>query len=214
MAEPYVRIAIKGQILMEEKLKWSNDRIALGKLAPCDYNPRTLSAAQYEQLKESLERFNLAEVPAIDLDNVIVAGHQRVKVLLDLYGPEYEIDIRRSNRKLSKEEFDEYLVRSNKNSGSWDMDKLANNFELSDLIEWGFDSDELDLSASEVDLPDMGDGSDPDIQQVTFTLSNEQKDFLDEAMEKAKNNLDCSDSINQNKNGNILGAIMRWYIGS
>lgn len=70
------------------------------------------------------------------------------------------------------------------------------------------------IEPMDAELPDLGDGSDPDIQQVTFTISNEQKDFLDQAMDKAKKELDCSDEINQNQNGNILGAIMRHYVNS
>lgn len=69
------------------------------------------------------------------------------------------------------------------------------------------------IDAAEVDFPNLGDGSDPDIQQVTFTLSNEQKDILDEALHKAKNNLDCTDEINENTNGNTLSAILRFYLG-
>jgi len=50
------------------------------------------------------------------------------------------------NRKLTDKEFKEYNVRSNKNSGSWDFDILANSFELPDLLEWGFEEKELDLN--------------------------------------------------------------------
>lgn len=63
----------------------------------------------------------------------------------------------------------------------------------------------------DMDFPDLGDGSDPDIQQVTFTLSNEQKDIIDQAMDKAKKELDCTDEINENKNGNTLAAICRAF---
>ena len=129
-----------------EKLEWFNDKIKLKDLKGYQHNPRTLNEKQYEELKASLEKFNLAEVPAIDQDNTIVAGHQRIRVLIDLHGPDYEIDIRRPNRKLTEKEFEEYLVRSNKNTGSWDFEILANQFETEDLIEWGFKEGELDIN--------------------------------------------------------------------
>ena len=67
----------------------------------------------------------------------------RLKVLQQLEGDEFEIDVRVPNRKLNKKEADEYLVRSNKNTGEWDDDILANAFDMDDLEEWGFDSFEL-----------------------------------------------------------------------
>lgn len=56
---------------------------------------------------------------------------------------EEEIEVRTPNRELTEKEFREYNIRSNKNIGSWDMDILANSFDTSDLIEWGFNENEL-----------------------------------------------------------------------
>lgn len=88
------------------------------------------------------------------------------------------------------------------------------------IVEFGpeFDVDVLGIKdfkidVSEVELPELN-ATDPDCQQVTFTLSNEQKDFLDQAMNKAKSELDCTDEINKNSNGNVLGAILRHYVYS
>lgn len=87
-----------------------------------------------------------------------------------------------------------------------------------DIIDLGpdFDIDLLGIKdfviePSEIDLPDLNSGE-PDCQQVTFVLSNEQKDLLDEAMDKAKIEEDTTDSINQNSNGNTLAAILRRYV--
>ena len=84
------------------------------------------------------------------------------------------------------------------------------------LLGPDFDIDLLGINGfkidpSEVDLPNL-DANDPDCQQVTFVLSNEQKDLLDEAMAKVASDEDCSDEINQNKNGNILAALVRAYL--
>ncbi len=74
-----------------------------------------------------------------------------------------------------------------------------------------FGIEDFKIDATEVPLPDL-ESEDPSCRQVTFIVSNEQKDILDEAMEKAKSSEDCSDEINQNANGNILAAIMKRYI--
>lgn len=87
-----------------------------------------------------------------------------------------------------------------------------------DLPELGpdFDMDllglkDFKLDPSEVGFPELS-GQDPDFQQRTFVLSNEQNDILNEAMEKAKKEEDISDEINQNANGNILAAIVKRYV--
>jgi len=44
---------------------------------------------------------------------------------------------------LSEKEVEELNIRLNKNTGSWDFDILANEFELPDLFEWGFSESNL-----------------------------------------------------------------------
>jgi DNA modification methylase len=45
-------------------------------------------------------------------------------------------------------------IRANKAGGSWDFDVLANEFELEELLDWGFDKKELDLDLWAGDPPD------------------------------------------------------------
>ena len=42
----------------------------------------------------------------------------------------------------------ELNVRLNQNSGEWDWDKLANEFDMTELIDWGFDAKSVDVSNS------------------------------------------------------------------
>lgn len=55
-------------------------------------------------LKKSLERFNLVEIPAIDQDGTILAGAQRIKALQILGRGGEMISVRVPNRKLTDEE--------------------------------------------------------------------------------------------------------------
>lgn len=98
---------------------WKTETRKLKDLVPASYNPRKLTQKQYEDLRSSLERFGLAEIPAINTDNLLLAGHQRVKVLTDLFGKDHEIEVRVPNRNLTEEEAKEYNIRSNKNTGEW-----------------------------------------------------------------------------------------------
>ena len=44
----------------------------------------------------------------------------------------------------TEEEIDELNIRLNKNTGSWDWDKLANEWDVNLLCEWGFKPDDFD----------------------------------------------------------------------
>ncbi len=126
-----------------EKLIWHTERRKIKDLVPYEKNPRILTDYQAEKLKESLERFNLVEIPAIDLNNKIAAGHQRIKIMILLGRGEEEIDVRVPNRKLTKKEFEEYNLRSNANTGEWDFSLLAD-LDEAFLEEVGFSSEMLD----------------------------------------------------------------------
>jgi len=144
---------------MEPKLKWTTQKRKVRDLLPYEKNPRQMTASQAKQLTKSLQKFNLVEIPAIDTDNRIIAGHMRLKIMMQLGRGDEEIDVRVPNRKLTKEEFKEYNIRSNKNTGEGDFDALANNFEIQDLKEWGFKEDELKFDfVKEDDVPEVSEG--------------------------------------------------------
>ena len=151
-----------------EKLQWKTEVRKLSDLIPVSYNPRSLSDKQAKDLKKSLLKFNLAEIPVINLDNTILAGHQRCKILAQIEGKDFEIDVRVPNRQLTPEDADEYLIRSNKNSGEFDFELLENHFSTEDLVDWGFDEDEF-----EHDVDDLGEveGEDdvPDVPEEPVT---------------------------------------------
>jgi len=125
------------------KLKWHTEKRKIDELIPFEGNPRQMTEKQNADLKKSLEKFNLVEIPAIDTDNKIIAGHQRLRVLQASGRGKEEIDVRVPSRKLTDKEFREYNIRSNKNLGEWDFDLLAN-FEDNLLIDAGFEEQELE----------------------------------------------------------------------
>lgn len=123
-------------------LAWTTQKRKVKDLVPYELNPRKLTDEQASKLKESLERFNLVEIPAIDIDNKILAGHQRIR-MLDLLGRnEEEIDVRVPNRKLTKKEFKEYNLRSNVSSGEWDFE-LLKDIDTEILLDIGLDESTL-----------------------------------------------------------------------
>lgn len=145
--------------MAHKKLEWRTERRKIKDLIPYKDNPRTLSKTQLEGLKRSLKKFNLAELPAINTDGAIVAGNQRILALSLLGRDEEEIEVRVPNRPLTKAEFRDYLLTSNRSGGSWNFEKLAEEFELDELLIAGFDSldishifdDNLDITDDEFD---------------------------------------------------------------
>ncbi len=126
-----------------EKLAWTTEKRSVIELIPYEKNPRKISEYQLNNLKRSFEKFNLVEIPAVDLDGKIIAGHQRLKVM-KLLGRENEIiDVRVPNRILTDEEYEQYLLTSNAVTGEWDFE-LLKEFEFELLQDIGFDQKVLD----------------------------------------------------------------------
>lgn len=151
---------------MSEPITWTTQKRKVRDLAPFEFNPRQLTAEQHRQLTESLKRFGLADIPIVNPDNRLIGGHQRVRVMIELGMADDVIDVRVPSRPLTEAEFKELVVRLNKNTGEWNYDVLANNFELDDLKAWGFNEAELGLGFADNDGPGGGDGpSEPKVHR-------------------------------------------------
>jgi DNA modification methylase len=125
-----------------QKLIWHTENRTIDTLLPYSKNPRTISDKQMNDLKKSLRKFNVVELPAIDTDGKIIAGHQRIKALQILGRGKESIEVRCPNRKLTQKEYDQYLITSNAVGGDWDFSKLKG-FDLDMLIDVGFDTADL-----------------------------------------------------------------------
>jgi len=123
-------------------LVWRTEKRRVNDLIPHERNPRILSDAQAENLKRSLEQFGLVEIPAVNLDGTILAGHQRVKILQLLGRGTELIDVRVPSRKLTKDEAERYMLTSNAVTGDWDFD-LLRSFDTELLLDIGFSDAEL-----------------------------------------------------------------------
>lgn len=135
---------------MGKRITWTTETRKLSDLVPWDRNPRQLTEAQAEHIETSIAQFGLVDPPAINKDNTIIGGHQRRNImeLMDEYGADAQIDVRVPSRTLNEREVEELNIRLNKNTGSFDFDALANDFEVDDLLDWGFEPFELGLDDS------------------------------------------------------------------
>jgi len=139
----------------------------VGDLIFAEYNPRQLTKDQQKHLKDSITRFGLVDPIVVnnhkDRKNIIVGGHQRVRVATDMginKVPTVEV-------KLTYDKERELNVRLNKNTGGWDFDVLANLFEIDELTEWGFNEDELVGFVSDEEVEGLIDDDEiPEVEEA------------------------------------------------
>tara|TARA_R110000803_G_C11955897_1_gene318180 strand:+ start:77 stop:724 length:648 start_codon:yes stop_codon:yes gene_type:complete len=130
-------------------------------LIGAEYNPRKLTKVKEQELKDSLTKFGLVDPVLINMnperENIIIGGHQRIKVWESMGHRTIqciELDI-------TIEEEKELNIRLNKNTGDWDFDILTEYFDSNDLVEYGFEvnevfkniEDSVDGDDIEIDIP-------------------------------------------------------------
>lgn len=137
-----------------QKLQWHTEKRKVVQLIPNDKNPRLMSPKQIEDLKKSIQKFNLVEIPVIDLDNKVISGHQRIMVLKLVGREDEQIEVRIPNRKLTQKEYDQYLLSSNRIHGDWDWKKLVEHFDAGLLASSGFDDTDLTKLFEDLEVED------------------------------------------------------------
>lgn len=123
----------------------------LSDLKAAPYNPRTSNKKQEKNLKESLSKFGLVE-PIIfnKRTGYIVGGHFRVRELKKLGYESIDCVI----VDLSEDDERELNVRLNANTGAWDFDLLANEWNIDELVEWGLEGIPFDIEEEPIEKED------------------------------------------------------------
>ena len=118
--------------------------IHISSLLMAEYNPRTHTSEQAEQLKESIRRFGLIDPvvcnKAPERENVIIGGHFRVEMAKELGITEIPV-VYVHIPELDREK--ELNLRLNKNVGEFDLE-LLKEFDESFLSDVGFTSEDID----------------------------------------------------------------------
>lgn len=146
-------------------INWHTETRKLSNLKANKKNPRKLSENDAFHLRTSLEKFGLDDKIIINLDDTIIGGHQRKKVLQNMGIKEVEVLV--PDRELTEKECDEFNIRLNRNAGEWDWDILANEWNIDELVAWGFNPEEFSL---------------PPVEEII----SEDDDFEEELPEKAQ----------------------------
>ena len=134
-------------------------------LNAAEYNPRELTKQDRQDLEASLNKFGLVDPIIVNTypgrENIIVGGNQRVKLWSE-FGhttvPTLEVYVNEADER-------ELNVRLNKNTGRWDWELLTSNFDISDLVAWGFDKGDLvddEAYSRKIEAPIYEPTGDPD----------------------------------------------------
>lgn len=142
-------------------MEWHLENRKVRDLQEWEGNPRIISKKGLKHLKESINRFGIVEPISITSDGVIIGGHGRKKALqaLDI---EY-VDCYVLDKSFSEfEDYKELNIRLNRNiAGEFDIDMLANDYEIEDLVDWGFEEF------------DFGLGEEKELKEAAETIEEE-----------------------------------------
>jgi site-specific DNA-methyltransferase (adenine-specific) len=137
---------------------------AISELNELEGNPRTIKKDDFERLKKSLQdNQDYFEARPIILSDrtgklVIIAGNQRYKAAKAIGLTEVPTVLLSG---LSEEREKEIVIRDNVENGEWDMDILANEWDTTDLKEWGaeinWEAPAMDVVEDDFTEPDDSD---------------------------------------------------------
>ena len=191
------------------RIIWNIETKKLKNLIPHKNNPRNFTEKGMKDLENSINSIGFMQPININQNGTILSGHARVLKLKEM--GEQEVDVYIPNRLLTPKQEEEVLIRANANTaGKWDWDLLGNDFDLGELDDWGLEVP--DVNIEEVKMPELADGDKEPFQQITFTLADEQAEFIKEKLVEIKEK-DVYKYIetlgNENSNGNALYTILK-----
>jgi len=127
---------------MTEKITWTNTSVKLGDLKPWADNPKLSTKAQAKRILDSWQKFGQVMTVAVSPTLDVYDGHQRLSVLLTLYGADYVVDARQASRHLSDEERRAMVLALTNATGSWNWNALSG-WHVEELKQGGMEWDTL-----------------------------------------------------------------------
>lgn len=146
------------------RIKWSLQVVDIDKLKPYEKNPRTITEEALNELASSFNEIGMCQPLVVSHDYSIISGNARYLQLKKEGCDKVQVMI--PDRKLTEKQEKAVVIRMNKTVvGKWDYDVLANNYEVIDLMDWGFTTEELigveeekiDPKCDEDEVPEVKD---------------------------------------------------------
>ena len=123
-------------------------------------NPRVLKDDKFKKLVQSLKDFpEMANVRPIvvNTEMIVLGGNMRLRAMQEAGWKKAPVQI----VDWSIEKQNEFIIKDNVGFGEWDWDVLANEWNESELIEWGLDlpvnfETELEAEEDDFEVPEGG----------------------------------------------------------
>lgn len=146
--------------------------VPLSEIKPNPQNPRVIKDDKFKKLVQSIKDFpemREAREIVVNKDMVILGGNMRFRAMQEAKVPTTQVKI----VDWSEEKQKEFIIKDNIESGEWDWEKLANEWEKDKLDDWGLDT------------PDDEGGYSQTIGDLTYTPS-EKKPSINELVDNTK----------------------------
>jgi DNA modification methylase len=197
-----ISIILFNKLLFIVKLHWTTEKRIVRELVPLDYNPRIRNEKKQKKLSESIEAFNLVEIPVINRDNHIIAGQRRWEALFETGRENETIDVRVPNRMLTEDEVKRYNLLSNTHAGEWNLPMLETHFTniYKDIVE--FPSMTVNLPSTDM----LNNKKQTEIIEDDFDdePSSDQVTQAGDIYELNAHRLLCADSTDQHALSNLM----------
>jgi DNA modification methylase len=172
---------------MKNLKRWRIEKRNINDLQEHAKNPRKLTREEAKHLKKSIDKFGLIDLPVITNDNRVIGGHQRLRILKEMSVTTVDCWVP-DGSDLNDEDIDELNIRLNRNQGEWDWDILANEWDINDLLDWGFNEKEFGADADIINSKDEKD--------EVLEPTKDPKTKLGDVYELGNHRLVCGDSTN------------------
>lgn len=130
--------------------------VKLSDIKPNTANPRTISKDKLDKLVNSIKSFpemrDVREI-VVNKDMVILGGNMRYQAMMAAGLTETTVKIVDWTEAKQKE----FIIKDNIESGDWNYDTLANEWDAQQLNDWGLDMSFLNNKEDETYTKELGD---------------------------------------------------------
>ena len=158
-------------------------------------NPRSINKDKFAKLVKSIEEFpRMLELRPIVLnkDNIVLGGNMRLKACKQIGLSEVPVVYADD---LTEEEQRQFIIKDNVGFGDWDWELLANEWDVSDLNDWGLDLPDMEVQVLEAEEDNY---EEPDNLQVDVVLGD--------LIEIGEHRLLCGDSTDSDQVAKLMNG--------
>lgn len=194
-----------------QNLKISEIEVNKGQVPGLPKNPRFIKDERFKALVKSIqdapEMLNLRELLVYPHNGkyVVIGGNMRLRACKELGYKEVPCKILDASTDVAK--LREYTIKDNNAFGSTDWDLIANEWECSELEEWGMEIPDVEFSGEEEEKEIVEDEEQgyKIAYELVFNDEAEQTEFYD-LLRELKTNLQDYDTISER----MLIALRFW----